>query len=706
MTELQNFKTILEKLANSPDQEFEQSFFQLAYERLQEKLHNLLPFLVGFEIVNKNDDGTKALGVFGFKSNNGQMLFVPAFFVNGTVKGIDIIYSKNNEQFYPLNEDFAELFLKDEVTGIGDKSKENTNDINSRMSPVNLQSLIKPPKTASYNYTNLMDFVTDGDVFVKKAFYKFFSEDEKFCESVLRFYDLEKIAKALVIPVDKPTEKESDIEVYKFGHDLTDLSEEQRLETIKKGYSILDKRAEDKKSKIGLFKYTETFCNPSESGFYSYITQRGNLRYGLALVNQIPLREHFNNGETLLIDLDSSKQGRAYRVEQNKLFAKGKYQIKDFSSVYNMLEEPAEVEPSFSDTYVLINPSLKSTEPFRVIANYKNDDGIRVIEIERIKVGRKKSGNSYYSDKDVPPLRKAKLIMTKKVGEKFEYRGDNIIVPKGFKLLNINFGSALSDKEHEEYYANTPGTLSDLNAALRADSIFPFVVNSNGSEYFVAVGTHKKKYDNPIKAKIGMVVDFGVTEKDAEELIDSIHYTSSKEGQIKLAYTGEQFFSLRDPQMYANALGQPTQDGNNAYIQEMPPTEHYSTDPTAIGLGTMPEVEGTSSAIQNANQMAEAGQKQIFDTQSIATLSKYVSPQTKTMTYMPDFISCLDKLGRMLFLTYWETEKFEEMYGRSEMPDLVELLTNVFKNLGDLVIYLKRKSPELSINMAESDSTV
>jgi hypothetical protein len=61
---------------------------------------------------------------------------------------------------------------------------------------------------------------------------------------VLRFYDLEKIAKALVVPDDKPVEKEADIEVYKFGHDLTSLSEEQRLETIKKGYSILDKRAE------------------------------------------------------------------------------------------------------------------------------------------------------------------------------------------------------------------------------------------------------------------------------------------------------------------------------------------------------------------------------------------------------------------------------------------------------------------------------
>ena len=60
---------------STPDKDFEQSFFQLAYDKLQEKLFNLLPFLVGFEIVNKSDDGEKALGVFAFKSNNNQIIY-------------------------------------------------------------------------------------------------------------------------------------------------------------------------------------------------------------------------------------------------------------------------------------------------------------------------------------------------------------------------------------------------------------------------------------------------------------------------------------------------------------------------------------------------------------------------------------------------------------------------------------------------------
>ena len=41
------------------------------------------------------------------------------------------------------------------------------------------------------------------------------------------------------------------------------------------------------------------------------------------------------------------------------------------------------------------------------------------------------------------------------------------------------------------------------------------------------------------------------------------------------------------------------------------------------------------------------------------------------------------------------------MYGRSELPELSEMLTNVFDNLGDLIIFLKRKQPELSIDMQQ-----
>ena len=97
------------------DAEFEQAFFQLAYDKLQGKLSNLIPFLVGFQLVKKSDNDTKAVGVFGFKSNNGQILFVPSFFINGKIKELEILYSRNNNQFYRLNEEIGRASCRERV---------------------------------------------------------------------------------------------------------------------------------------------------------------------------------------------------------------------------------------------------------------------------------------------------------------------------------------------------------------------------------------------------------------------------------------------------------------------------------------------------------------------------------------------------------------------------------------------------------------
>jgi hypothetical protein len=118
----------------------------------------------------------------------------------------------------------------------------------------------------------------------------------------------------------------------------------------------------------------------------------------------------------------------------------------------------------------------------------------------------------------------------------------------------------------------------------------------------------------------------------------------------------------------------------------------------------MPEVKGIDPKyVQQAIQLAQNGQKEIFDTHTIGTLAKYVSVGDKVSEYLPSMIEAMDRMGRILFLLHWETDKFKEMYGRGDLPELVELVTSVLKNMGDLVIFLKRKSPELSINMSKSE---
>ena len=722
----------LRKLA-APDQDFEQSFFQLAYDKLQSKLYNLLPFLVGFEVVKKTDDGTRAVGIFGFKSDNGQILFVPSFFINGKVKDLDILYSKNNNQFYPLNEDFAELFLKDDVTGLGTASNEKRQELIRSSPSKSYRDLVVPPLTGrtvmaseipeydpnAFNkagitplsmqdfltvkikeaHTPLVQFVSEGDATIKKAFWGLLEKDADFTEAVLRFYSEEEVAKACVI---KEAAKKAP-------------------KVVINGETINDHRTKEEKSKIGLFKYNEKFSNPTISGFYRYITEVGTLRYGLVLLRPLQFFNGFSTDDTIVVDLDAPKKGQSYIVNSGNVFVKDQISVQDLSEAFTIMEDPAESQPSY-DSCILVNEHLQATQSFRILENFKDDFGVRRIKVEPEWFYDPCSGpcspNRSKSSVDTTP-RQVTLVFTKKPGEKLEYKGNMVYIPKGFKILKINTNTYVSNyvdpslpkkardqkkleitQEESRLQQGKPGNIGCLTGAMSEHNVLPFTIHSNGSEYFASIPGVKRTYASPLKAKIGMVLDYGLDQEDAAELLNTVKVGQTIEGTIKLGILGEFQHTLQDEQPYTNELGQDTYQGIPR--EQVAPREgSYQNDPTKLGLGTMPQIEGIDAQVHDATNMAGAGQKEIFDAQAIASLAKYTDPTSKVTSYIPNFVTSLDKLGRILFMIYWDTAKFQEMYGRDELPELIELIKNVFKNMGDLIIFMKRKVPDLSINNNE-----
>lgn len=719
----------------SPDQQFEQGFFQLAYDKLQSKLFNLLPYMVGFEIVTKASDGTKAVGVFGFKSDNGQIIYVPAFFINGKVKDLDVMYSRNNNQFYPLNEDYAEFFLKDDVTGLGGVSEQSRKDIEKQNPGADMRDLVFPPRTGRISYASVVDFISTGDDNVKAAAWSLMNEHPEFTEALYRFYSPDEIAVALR-PIEKVAAP-SAVEVYAADSAPPEL----KAKAMTNGFAVIDRRKDDAKSQYGLITYTDKFTNPTQPGFYSYLTALGTLRYGLVL-QPLSLYTNFKTNKQLVIDLQAKRAGQCYVVpDGEQVFVREAITVADYSAVHKLMENPIEAEPSFSRTYVLVNEQLKATEPFRVRMNYLDDRKLRRLKVEpdswfgngelccSSNIDRAKErwegANQFYPKKrDNYPIT---LVFTKRESDTLEYRGNVIYVPKGFRLLEVNTSTYVSvpydekdtpeartkkreeaDAEEEHIKQGRPGKLCDLTSFLRENGIFPFTVRSNGSEYFANVGAASKKYDNPIKAKIGMILDFGFDEGDAVELIDSVSELKPTTGYVKKAVTGDFTHTLHDEPESYNELGQPTTFG--IPYQAVAPTDHYyQGDPTQRGLANTEVDQGgwgnSKQDAQNAAEMAASGQKEIFDTSAIAMISKYVDPTSKVINYLPNFVDTLDKLGRMLFMIYWQTDKFQKMYGVDELPELIELIKNVFKNLGDLVIFLKRKFPDVSININEQDTS-
>lgn len=719
---------MLHKISSSSD-EFEQAFFQLAYDKLQNKLHNLLPYLVGFEVVNKSEDNTKAVGVFGFKSDNGQVMLIPAFFVNGKIKDLDILYSRNNNQFYPLNEDFAETFLKDDVTGLGSPANEPRNKLQKLSPPVDFRDMAIPPRTGRTVVASVIEYLQDSDPFVKTAALALFEKQPELAGAIASFYPVEKLAEALVTPVKEspiklvtPTElKEKKAE---------DLTNDEKTELLTKGYLLLDKRAADQVSKFGLLDVAGSFTSPQVPGKYSYVASTGQLIDALILKSPQPLWETSSPASYLVYDQETNFIYATQQVitKTDPLEATGA----SHSALLAKLKSPAEVEPSNIKCYVLVDENLHCSEPFQVTSNGKGTDGIRRLQISRCCLDQpigaystSKFNNSFFGDASrrnevsSSSWNTTTLVFTKKPSGNLESRGNVIYVPKNYKLLSgitelwnlerDNSGATplgpASNKKYEAAVAKVkqrrPGSLNNLVASLESNGVLPFSARRTSGEYFLDIGNTKKKYTDKKASIIGLVLDVGLTEKAAHELLDSIKLDGVPiYGQVKLAYTGDYTPAIVEEAPWSNELGQETYSGI-PYVQTAPIDDAYQGDPTRLGLGVKPDTDGIQGEVGRAVQLAQTGQKEIFDSHTIATISKYVDPTNKVVSYIPNFVDSLDKLGRMLFMLNWETDKFQEMYGTDELPELLELIKNVFKNLGDLVIFLKRKYPDVSINTNE-----
>ena len=75
------------ELGGGQDAPFETAFSNLAHAYVKDKAPKLLDYEVGFQLIEKNAENTKAVGIFGFKVGN-QWLYAPVFFLNGDLKGM------------------------------------------------------------------------------------------------------------------------------------------------------------------------------------------------------------------------------------------------------------------------------------------------------------------------------------------------------------------------------------------------------------------------------------------------------------------------------------------------------------------------------------------------------------------------------------------------------------------------------------------
>ena len=129
-----------------PDAEFEKTFADLAHARMRDRAPGLLDHLVGFQLLDKNDENTRAVGVWGFKVGE-EWLYAPVFFLNGQLKGDELLYLKSQDTFVPLKENWINYLLNRKPYVLGESEMKQPGELGIRQPDFNV--LARPPYTGS-----------------------------------------------------------------------------------------------------------------------------------------------------------------------------------------------------------------------------------------------------------------------------------------------------------------------------------------------------------------------------------------------------------------------------------------------------------------------------------------------------------------------------------------------------------------------------
>lgn len=380
---------------------------------------------------------------------------------------------------------------------------------------------------------------------------------------------------------------------------------------------------------------------------------------------------------------------------------------------YEKLDELSSIKEG--GTYSIVNQRGTGTAIFTVLKKRENaDDTVSLYVSESAYPGEYEQenwGNAVQI-----------LIQNNRTGA-INRVASTIFVPSNAKVVKVSV-KARKDKysiNPSNAGMSMPASMQNVeNFLWKNNSGIPLKLYSNGTEYSITVGNN----DSAIKTA-GLVTyanalnhltrELGVHGDTAQEMLKQANAHAYKKQHnhyfltFAPGYPNFNFTKSATPipypedtmsapgledygsTAYDTSIGAPVQGPVNVSgpVQGMLPVsaDQQLYDPN-------PQLD--NNPWDSAQQAAQMGQKDVFDTALIGGLVKTVDSNMLIDRYVGDLILGLDRIGRIIFLFYQHNDKFKTRYGQSDLIELEDSLRNTFKSIGDLVMFLKQKTLEKS----------
>ena len=812
----------------APEEGFEQAFSSLAYAYMKDKAPRLLDFMVGFQLVDRNEDNTKAMAVFGFKIGD-QWLYAPVFFLNGDLKGHEILYVKNQDIFVPLKENWVNYLMSRKPHVLGEGSPQDTYqlgglqaDIFGLSIPPNVgigkrgsdkrayiddwakpvlpvlaafktasaKSLYKTAKPGTqlaltkvaaaptqaalrelagvFDMNNVLpkDFGLLKSTFeltqhypgIKMGFDRFYGPDcflrwgrevqsrVKKASQVYPIWELEKKASPSdklnslfpeTVPPEHPV-KSGALRIYVYESvaitkNLDELDDKERERLLKDTVLIKDKRDPHgpETSKAYNTQVRQDLSNPHESGIYEILEKPGS--FARMLVISHPLANNGSKNFSTVVRLSDGNTKSWLNAHSSNLWMRSIEDVEEFRKWWDKLGDKDSLKKG--GTYIAINERGNGSVPFEVREVY--GDGAYKVDFkgyDSSNFGRQNSLPKVHEpDEDChTSMWGAKLMIEpegKNVGSKLRAIKGDLRVPAGFKFLKLQdppepkkpgeWGpccitcceSGSEDKPIE------PGDLSDIQMMF-SEKTAALKLITDHNEVTIKTAWAGDQRLRGIDALVSLVRDHGFTEKVAREMLKQAEYKGSEQFRVQYAPGfGDMVKSAQPntsvlaggpnaPPMMPPELGV-EQMGRNS-VQATYPDEQFNMvsdlDSSLANYQPQRDIwqnytrEDFENTMNQAQQAAQSGQKEIFDTSMIGGMLKSINKESLVDKYLGPLSSALDKICRIYFTFLWHPEEFEDRYGKSDMDELSQALVNNIDGLGDLVLFLKQRSIDTGLS--------
>tara|TARA_B100002019_G_scaffold293479_1_gene321367 strand:- start:259 stop:2541 length:2283 start_codon:yes stop_codon:yes gene_type:complete len=743
-----------------PDQDVEKAFLDQAYVFIQNKATPLMrdPYRLGFEIVFKNDDNSRMVGIFVFRVDS-DLLYAPVFFLNGQINGTDLLYRHNTKKFVPLNNDWCQYLISLSNYSEGTKSPK---DVRSNNKGMNVQELVTPPAYKSASVKEIWEdmqkvaaedgekgsivknfIMEDGgysavDLLTKKA-----GSDPKYATHLARHVGIEN-----VMPAELNEETKNKPGVVK--QELTYQHGFFGEKYASQGGMLTDTR-KNLVTKIVTNEggEEEGKCYGGvrprwEHGCYELLHKDGTSgSYKIATIE--------DSDDVIVLSDDGWQQVPATSIsvvghekEAGLLRALGfgggdpESNARDFLDadiMDHVKYGPERIKEFGWDTREGIADSFQkdwldsdnTTAEFMEENGLSKDQMVEIIEnmiAEGLAKQEEKSAGS--SEEEEPHMKEGswytQVLSTDenlKVTEPFQVVEAMDTLSDGVERYKVKGASGKADwltfrDDEEKYFLQLPQgndefkllDNSNFDQLAKGANLAKVTVAPRGLYYIVQSQEGVSGEMSKLASQLYVMAKFRMDETTAGNIMEkaasgrfTFYYEPIEKKATNLSFEQPpEFYTGFDPD-----FNMPMEEPQKVTV--ISDSDEPQDPAQRIGDG-MKFDDGAQVGNMNADSLAQlsmdTGKSSLFEHGVVGNLVDTYDSTMLIDKYIPVMEEGLDKIGRILFLFYWKPNDFSRLYGSDDQSGIENKLISNFKSFGDLVLELLKKTKFNSAGIALS----